>query len=208
MQHIHVSRELRSLHAVLTEWVRLNGLLARQWSKSAKDLPWWYNERALLSVFVGAIWISGGKAFEEFSEKKRKGRRRRSSQGRVDLWFQTRGGEFLVEAKHAEIPITKRSGQQQSLETLLSRAVEDTRDNPADGTTKRIALTFAVPYFTAKASPARRRSQIDWFLKLIEDVDTDAVAWVFPKLQKLPESKGYVCPGIAVMIKRVRRSPR
>ena len=83
MHHVYTTKKLLSLHAVLREWVRLNRLLGRQWSNSIGDLPWWYNERALLSLFAGAVWRTGGYAFEEFSDLKHKGIRKRKGNGRV-----------------------------------------------------------------------------------------------------------------------------
>lgn len=127
--HFKTSRELRSLYAVLEEWVKLNRNIGRQWSKEVGDLPWRYNERALLSLFAGAVWRIGGHAFEEFSEVKHSGRRKRKGNGRVDLWFETSGREFRAEAKHDEVPITNKAQQLASLHALMARAVKDARRN-------------------------------------------------------------------------------
>lgn len=207
MNYVYTVRELRSLHAVLKEWVRLNQLLGRQWSKEGNDLPWWYNERALLSLFAGAVWNTGGHAFEEFSEIKHKSKRRRKGNGRVDLWFKTSGGEFRAEAKDTEIPITNRSQQQKSLHALMKRAVADARRNPADGFSRRLAIAIAVPYMRAGLGAKKQQEQISWFLSLFDEVDYDAVAWSFPPLKKLPIFNDWVCPGIVIMIKLVKRSP-
>ena len=92
---------LRSLRPVLQKWVALNRTLYQNWGK--KDCPWWYNERAILSIFAGAIWRSGGLAFEEFSNLKRKKSRRRNRYrkyaGRSDLYFQIKSKEYVVEVK-------------------------------------------------------------------------------------------------------------
>ncbi|MBD3251050.1 hypothetical protein GF380_01060 [Candidatus Uhrbacteria bacterium] len=67
------------------------------------DLPWWYNERATLSTFAGAIWLSGGVAFEEFtchrSQDLYSKRASSESNGRADMYFYIENDEFLVEAK-------------------------------------------------------------------------------------------------------------
>jgi len=208
VDHAHTTRELRSLRAVLKEWVRLNRLLGRQWSNNGGDLPWWYNERALLSVLVGAVWREGGHAFEEFAELKHRGKQKRLGNGRVDLWFETSGGEFRAEAKYAEIPITNKAQQLRSLHELMRLAVKDAGRNPADGgDSRRLAVAFAVPYLRAGLSEEKREAQINWFLSLVEDVDHDALAWVFPSLKKLPVYNDWVCPGIVLWIKQVKRSP-
>jgi hypothetical protein len=202
--HVKTNRELRSLRAVLQEWVRLNRLLGLQWSRYTRDLPWWYNERALLSVFAGAIWRTGGNAFEEFSDLKHKGKRQPKGHGRVDIWFETSGNEFRGEAKNAEIPITKEAKQLDRLHALMRRAVADARSNPADGgKSRRLAITFATPYLKATIPKEQHRDKILRFLSLAKTVDHDAIAWVFPRLKSLPIFDGWVCPGILVLIKRV-----
>ena len=201
---VKTTSELRSLRAVLQEWVRLNRLLGRQWSKYAGDLPWCYNERALLSVFAGAIWRAGGHAFEEFSDLKHKRKRQPKGNGRVDIWFETSGGEFRAEAKDAEIPITNKANQLDRLHALMRRAVADARSNPADGgKSRRLAITFVTPYLRATIPEEKRHEKIAWFLSLAKAVDHDAIAWVFPRLDKLPIFYGWVCPGIVVSIKLV-----
>jgi hypothetical protein len=49
-------------------WITNNKDLVRSWRG---DLPWWYNERASISVLAGAAWGTGGLAFEEYSEDKK-----------------------------------------------------------------------------------------------------------------------------------------
>jgi hypothetical protein len=92
------------LQGVLREWVRVNEEFARR-GQRFNDVPWWYNERANVSVFAGAVWRNRGRAFEEFSATKRKigtttGRLHGSVPGRVDMYFETRdGNEYNLEAK-------------------------------------------------------------------------------------------------------------
>ena len=206
MKHVKVTPPLRSLHTILKEWVRLNTNLGRQWSKTG-NLPWWYNERALLSIFAGAIWRKNGHVFEEFSEMKLGRVDKKEANGRVDLWFETSGGEFRAEAKHALIPITNKSKQQNSLNALMKRAVADAGCNPPDGgESRRLAIAFAVPYIVAKTTREKHQKQIKWFIEMAKAVDYDAIAWVFPNLKKLPAPDGWACPGIVIFIKEVKRS--
>lgn len=190
------------LRQSLAEWIRLNRKLGRRWMKYSKDAPWWYNERALLSIFAGAVWRTGNEAFEEFSELKRKKNRRAS--GRIDLWFCVGTHEFWAEAKACEIPITRSSKQARKIKEVMERAKHDVRRLDPDGFTRRLAVVFVSPYLREgheRVLPQR----IDWLLEQTRAVDHSALAWVFPKLKSLPRSSGWVCPGIAVLIKEVRR---
>lgn len=97
---IHLGR-LHILKSILNSWITNNVRLADAWK--GKDVPWWYNERALLSVFSGGIWKKGGVVFEEFSTtktwKSKSGLRREPYQGRQDIYFKLGKHEFIGEAK-------------------------------------------------------------------------------------------------------------
>ena len=62
--------------------------------KGIEDVPWDYNERALVSIFSGAIWRSGGYAMEEYMDEKRASKKRRIppyGQRRLGLLFAVPG---------------------------------------------------------------------------------------------------------------------
>src|SRR5262245_24586038 len=110
---------LKKLAPPLQRWI---GFMedSRWWRwENVSDAPWWYTERALLSLFAGAIWCSKGWAFEEFETTKRqrvalKRRQRKNSQGaRGDLqfWWPDSGPTFLIEAKRAELPLKESASQ-------------------------------------------------------------------------------------------------
>jgi hypothetical protein len=55
----------RILRGVVKHWINTNLRIVRDW-KDLPDVPWWYNERASLSVLAGSVWKqSGGIALEE-----------------------------------------------------------------------------------------------------------------------------------------------
>jgi hypothetical protein len=54
------------LSPLFKKWQKIILKISRKWIKE-NDVPWWYTERASLSLFSGAIWQSGGYVFEEFS---------------------------------------------------------------------------------------------------------------------------------------------
>lgn len=210
MQHVYTSTGLRGLHAPLREWIRLNKTIARKWT-DADDVPWWYNERALLSVLAGAIWKTGGVAFEEFTQRKLGHQDRKDVGGRVDLWFATKSGrEFRAEAKRAEIAITQSAQQLKKLKSLMSDTVDDAGRNPTDGgESTRLAIGFASPYLTKRSSMELRKERIEEFKEICEEIDHDAIAWYFHDLKKLPLSEDdTVHPGIVVWFKVVKRGRR
>jgi hypothetical protein len=54
-----IAKKLPILADVLWEWL---GVMDRYVRLSGGDLPWWYNERASISVFAGAVWRTGERA--------------------------------------------------------------------------------------------------------------------------------------------------
>jgi hypothetical protein len=95
--------ELACLRPALKMWIHLNKLMFASW-RDEGDVPWWYNERASLSVLSGAVWRSGGEAFEEYSDYKRgisrrTGRFSKEYAGRIDFYFNVNDREFKGEAK-------------------------------------------------------------------------------------------------------------
>lgn len=78
------------LAAALKRW---QNLLWRYSEEVKKDVAYWYNERANVSLLAAAVWTLGGVAIEEFTVNRRRSAvgsqdQRSSRQGRCDLWFQ------------------------------------------------------------------------------------------------------------------------
>lgn len=91
---------LRVLEETLWEWTFALERSCRLWGW--RDAPWWYGERASLSVLAGAIWKSGGVALEEYAIERKKDVRhnqRTRRTGRNDLYFNLGGNDFVLEAK-------------------------------------------------------------------------------------------------------------
>lgn len=190
------------LRKTLYEWVRMNRVMGGRWMKRGNDAPWWYNERASLSVFAGAVWRTGGMAFEEFSELKRKKKRR--TPGRIDLWFSVGRKEFWAEAKGGEVRITPRSRPSARMRELMDQARRDAERLAPDGFTRRLAVVFLSPYLRPCKRPEiehRVRSLLDQ----VRETKPDALAWVFPHLKRLPKIRNWVSPGIVCVINEVRR---
>ena len=201
---IKTTARLRCLRPILRKWIALNRQLSVRWS-SVGDAPWWYNERALISVLAGAVWQSGGYAFEEYSDTKRG--KRRPYAGRIDLEFVIGQHEFLAEVKQCWLAATARRCRTDFVSGFMEKAKADVRRCRPNGT-KRIAIVFGVPYL-AQRRKAEMDDRIEWLVnqatKIQADIDADAVAWTFPLLRRPPTYQGSICPGIIVWIKEVRR---
>src|SRR5271155_3790511 len=90
------------LEKVLRRWIALNQEIAKAWVRD-KDVPWRHRERACISIFSGAVWLSRHHAFEEFRNEKRhvsgKAGKRSNDihKGRVDLYLSIDPYEFIAE---------------------------------------------------------------------------------------------------------------
>ncbi len=206
MHGVATNARLRGLRRILARWCAINDQLGREWAV-VKDAPWWYNERALVSIFAGAIWQCGGVAFEEFAEEKR-GQQSRS-QGRIDLWFQLGRREFLAEAKKCWVDSSNKVKALKSANEALAKAVRDAGDIPPDGR-PRLAMVFALAIIPTKHDGSYQ-DQIAALQKLAKDpeIRAEARAWVLPILSKpLKSSDDYFMPGIILWVKHVRRTRR
>ncbi len=201
----HIVTKISCLRPILRKWTSLNGELAKLWSK-AGDVPWWYNERAVISVFAGAVWQSGGYAFEEYAALKHG--KRQEYKGRVDLDFVTAAGhKFRAEVKPYELPATRRKDPLEQVCAAMDRAVEDVCKCQSEGR-RRLAMVFASPYVSTKKSE-KIPDTIDWLIAQAKRVHatlkTDAVAWTFPDLKQRAEFGEWICPGAIIWIREIKR---
>lgn len=192
---------------VLCEWRKLNERIADEWHYW--DVPWWYNERASFSVLAGAIWNSGEFAFEEFSDEKRRSsprslRSHKLYNGRVDLYFNIRGKDFIAEAKIC----WPRCGRlnffrQNMIENSLADACRDIRKSKPYGQ-RRLGMLFVAPRWRSSLKHEIDH-RIDVWISRIKEIDCDAMAWTFPAGARRFQEYGYIYPGVAVFIKEVKR---
>jgi hypothetical protein len=186
----------------------VNTEIATAWG-AYKEVPWWSNERASLSIFAGAVWRSRGFSFEEYSDEKRNILRklRRFSapyQGRVDLYFSVSGEEFLAEFKQAWSGWSvSRLDPCARLKKVFELARTDIRKTPPYGQ-RRLAILIAMPYLkkTVKSSNTNR---LEMWIKAVRNMDYDAMAWVFPANSRHFNDGKHYYPGVAMMIKEVKR---
>lgn len=94
---------------------------------NGNDAPYYYNERANISVLAGAAWKSGWVALEEFQSKKGY-RNRAKTNGRTDLYFANEADEELIEAKFEWICMGSENISNMVQETM-GRATIDAKKN-------------------------------------------------------------------------------
>lgn len=200
---VEINKPLKSLTPIIKKWIDLIEKYSAKWKN--EDALYWYNERATLSTFAGAIWLSGGDALEEFSSTKIKSTYKRSgkqSSGRTDLRFHWRGEDYIVEAKQispslhkSRIPITVQ------LQGALENACDDVKKfSPQDSRKKfvRIGITFLTPYL-----PKSRYSDIESrILELKTDLNRKhnyhLLAWLFLDSTRKLQYESFIYPGLVI----------
>jgi hypothetical protein len=196
------SEPLPQLKAVLSSWQRM--MLDLTWWDDSKDSPYWYNERASLSLFAGAIWRRKGWAFEEYATEKHnisKTGKRKKSIGRGDLMFKIDGHGFVAEAKQCWLNI--RSGD--AIETLkdhIQLAQQDSLRTPRYGY-QRLALVFATPRIHISGT-AEIDTHIKRFVEGINGLSNTASAWAFPSDRREMSADKYLYPGAVVLIRPLK----
>jgi hypothetical protein len=196
-----IAGSLLLFRKVLHEWIRVIETYGK--ASSWGDVPWWYNERASLSLFAAAIWKSGGIALEEFSTLK--GKKKKHWIGRGDLYAKLGRNEYMIEAKQQWSSLSARSVK---TKVKLVNSLFDARH--AAGHTKsygakRLGLVFAIPYL-----PVREKKdideRIDSWLRLVKLIEGVSVSWIFPKeARDRFRHKGYLYPGVALLIRPLRQ---
>lgn len=185
---------------VLDRWCRL--MQDPRWG--VRDAPWWYNERASLSQLAGAIWLSGGWAFEEFVTTKQFGRRQKY--GRGDLMIHIGSNKFIAEAKQYRVRLNKNANMTNNMiNSALSRARKDITHHKIKGH-RRLAIVFLTPTFISSSLHVSEE-RIRIFIQHLQNIRGAAVAWVFLKNTRFPrgEISHWYYPGVGIIIKPMRR---
>jgi hypothetical protein len=169
-----------------------------------EDVPWWYGERSSLGLFALAAWEVGAAPLEEYSTEKGMGRGRWT--GRGDLLISITEKDYIIEAKQKWISISSRAtkGKIKLDDTVLY--VRDEVRHSTEFRGKRAGLVFAVPYLP-KSEKEFIDERIGEFVDMLRNRDDRAVAWVFPEeaRNKFLGDDGYLYPGIAVLIRPLRK---
>lgn len=212
------SKKPHALQGILKKWIKCNVRLAEAWKKPTNeksDVPWWYGERALLSVFAGAVWTAGGLVFEEYivnkKNKKKGGRPRNKYRDREDIYFKIGEHNFVGEAKTL-IHELQDMNKLEDINSQINKAESDVKKTRSvDLKGKRLA--FVIPCLKIKSADFKEsRVTVNeyleaWLKRVKSDVDYSCCAWVFPKKFRNFRSTKYkgIFPGAIIFIKEVDR---
>jgi hypothetical protein len=169
-----------------------------------QDLPWWYNERATISILAGAAWNYGFIAIEEYSTKK--GKLHRSRQGRCDLYIGTGTQHFVCEAKQIWVSIGRRTSESRN---KINKEFKDACDNARELDRfegRRLGLGFIVPHLPLSDERYLNECLSDFKNEVLK-IKCHAIAWAFPsKTRYLKGDDNRFYPGIVLLVKEVFRS--
>lgn len=200
---------LSELQPVLEQWQNLND--DPSWFED-EDAPWWYNERASLSIFAGAIWKSGGSAFEEFSSTKDNGIDQTYS-GRCDIEFGVGRSEFMGEAKQCWINLDEDWRENiKEVHSSIDAARRDVLQVPLWRNHSRLGIVFVVPSISKKKKDGVD-VYLNSFIEKIIEINNVTVAWVFPRKARCLEppknssAAGNIFPGVVILLVEMDSSP-
>lgn len=169
--------EHREVKTLLQSWIDAAKEYVQLFSESA-DAPWWYNERANVSILAGAAWKMGWVALEEYRSRKRVASALDAGGdgeddnrgGRNDLYICGDRYSYVFEAKHAWQHIGRQDqANTKNLDAARSAALGDIKSLFEYEADRRFAATFVVPYLPASA--ITRHQQIDSDL-LMQSIDS------------------------------------
>jgi len=198
---------LPRMRPVLEKWLSVNERLAGEWIPEFDDAPWWYNERASMSVFAGAVWLSRGWAFEEFAASKEQQQARgkvRETRGRCDVNFSVNGHEYIAEAKQCWPKIDRPGNADRVVLASLSAALRDCTSIPNWGIPV-LGMTFVVPRLLVSHADALD-THLDHFVRWLSGIPDVTVAWTFPRSARALSPTGpsvrRLFPGTVLIMKR------
>jgi len=203
---IRIAR-LHRLKPILRSWISLNVTFGSYWARDYSDSPWWYNERATLSFFAGAVWRAGGWAFEEFSTSKQ-GQSTSGAKslrtGRCDINFGVNSAEYVAEAKQSWPILGHPTRGAKDVVNSLHAAERDARQL-RDMRLPCLGIAFASPRIHMRMRH-QLRPLLAEFVNSLSNVQDATVAWTFPtashNLRPEGRNKQYIYPGVLVLIRR------
>jgi hypothetical protein len=199
---IDVGRKLSPLSPALEEWTRL---IAEYRRRQPDDAPYWYGERASLSLLCAAIWRTDGIALEEYSAFKGD---EALARGRADLWLKIGRFTITVEAKQCW-PTVQSNGERAvaCAEAALASACADASLVDRREAPFQAGLVFVVPELAAMRVAA---FQPEVFAdRLRRAVKHDFAAWAFYERSDWPvnpDSRTF--PGILMLGRLARTDQR
>jgi hypothetical protein len=201
IKNIWVGKDMYRFEIVLQQWILVLDRLYYDWKRD--DFPWWYNERASVSTFAAAIWLSGGSAFEEYSsEKKRNEAKSKVTPGRTDIFFSYNNKDYLGEAKQYWPWLANHPTCNREFHEKLNLAEDDATSIRNEAGIKT-AILFASPKIKQSNSGKLKMLIDEWIEFLDENNNYSARAFFFPKHGLNAVFNGRIYPGIALFLKRL-----
>lgn len=209
---------VKRLEVVANSWVAE----CERFENSLDDAPWWYNERANISIVASAAsridWI----ALEEYGTDKieksgSKSNSKSNKKGRCDLFLYDCAGNnsrnknpsdysYAIEAKQAWAAMTGKSGNYARIEKKWAQAIEASRELHRDEANHRLAMLFVVPYTKIPINIEQRMALISRCEKLDK---YDAIAWYWTKKEERDihtnSKSGNYFPGVILAIRRIKK---
>ncbi|MCU1750004.1 hypothetical protein [Pseudomonas sp. 6D_7.1_Bac1] len=158
------------------------------------ESPYWFDERANLSLLSAAAWMAEMVTTEQTPTKKQIEEGERN--GRVDLFIASKEDRAYLQATQRWPRVNNLN-----LTQALLDAVSDAK-KISYASDLKLGCLFVAPHKTQQsATPEELQDMVDDLQK----EHTCAVAWYFPyAYRKLHNEAGHYHPGIAVLLKEAR----
>jgi len=184
------------LTPVISEWIACIDKYAR-WHDGG-DLPYWYNERANVSVLTGAAWRANFVALEEYQvDKFKETAPNGKSLGRNDLYLSSEEESLCIEAKVCYPNMANTAESKTCIEAAIGVASSDAKNLRGD-VEEKLGAVFVVPYSENKVAT---NEQTNAFIAAVGGFQSPIKAWCFPSnAQKIVGKYDRYCPGVALLI--------
>ncbi|MGO9014389.1 MAG: hypothetical protein ACLQF0_05365 [Dissulfurispiraceae bacterium] len=189
-------KRISALEPIFLQWININQEYCNTYV--GEDCPYWYNERAAISILAGAVWKSGALALEEFNSNKKYKKSHYS--GRADLWFAfDKKRQYLIEAKYDRFSLSSNSGKmlEKRIAENIDLAFHDAKKSKEDACLL-LGVAFIVPYISPSAQANEKRMLAD-FYKLIRNMPNDFLTLYVNPHEMKDEEYGYSYPCIAIV---------
>lgn len=186
--------KIRWVAPILEQWICIHAEYVKQYK--FEDCLYWYNERANVSAFAGAVWKSGGFALEEYSSQK--GTEENRANGRVDLYFSKKGDEAIAEAKMEWLYFGERTrlDLKEKIDRVVSKSKTDTINSlHANPYELGLGLSFISTYWRSGYDA----SQSMQALKEVMESYSCAFYAIFESESDITSSKGNVCNSVVLV---------
>jgi hypothetical protein len=196
--------KLKHWSSLLDEW---SANIERYMKFTGGDVPYWYKERANVSILAGAAWRSGFIALQEFEAEKQTPEGKSTDQtadtwkGRCDLYIGSATNQHdLVEAKYKWLSLNSNSFVERA-NKLVDKALADAQDSKCGSDISSVGVAF-IPVYAHSKHTETIDALIQKNLEQVATIDLDAYAWCFPpSMRQHILDDDYINPGILLLAK-------